>query len=75
MVGVHFDGIIFPGGKNACDEVFDDKQQGELKMYTGRDWDGVLEVKQTAFVKPLISQYRISAVLDIPASPGVCLGP
>ena len=60
VVGVHVDDIIVSGGKNACDKFFAQlkerfpvKNQGELKMYTGRafarDWEsGLLERNQTA---------------------------
>ena len=87
MIGVHVDDIIVSGEKDVCDEFFSElkerfpvKHQGELKMYTGcafeRDWEnGILEISQTAFVENLVSQYGISAVSDIAASPGVDLGP
>ena len=87
MVGVHVDDVIVSDGKNACEKFFAQlkerfpvKKQGELKMYTDcafvRDWEsGVLEMNQIAYAENLVAQYGISAISNIPGSPGVDLGP
>ena len=87
VVGIHVEGIIVSGGKNACDKFFAQlnerflvKNQGELKMCTGCvfvcDWESdVLEMNQTAYAENLVAQYGISATSNIPGSLGVDLGP
>ena len=87
MIGVHVDGIIVSGEQVLCDTFFSQLNQrfpvknlGQLKMNTvyafERDWDkGILEMNQTAFAKNMVQQYRISATLNIPGSPGVEFGP
>ena len=87
MVGVHvYDTVVF-GGKNAWEKFFAQlkerfpvKNQGDLKMYTGCafvcDWEsGVLEMNQTTYAENLVAQYGISAISNIPGSPGVDIVP
>ena len=64
----------------AINTMFPTNNLGELTWYTGCDfkpnWElGTLEITQKAFVESKLNRFGANSSSDIPANPGVELGP
>ena len=87
VMAVHVDEIVIAGLDEACREFraplntnFPTNKLGELTWYTGcafkRIWKlGTLEITQKAFVESMLNRFGVNSSSDIPATPGVELGP
>ena len=86
-MAVHVDDIVIAGSDEACrgfhaalNTKFLTNNLGELTWYTGcafeRTWElGTLEGTQKAFVESMLNRFGVNSSSDIPATPGVELGP
>ena len=86
-VAVHVDDIVIAGSDETCRDFhaalsmkFPTNDLGELTWYTGcafkRNWElGTLEITQKAFVESMLNHFGVNSSSDIPATPGVELGP
>ena len=87
IMAVHVDDIGIAGSDEACRDFraasntkFPTNNLGELTWYTGcafkRNWVlGTLEITQKAFVESMLNRFDVNSSCDIPATPGVELGP
>ena len=87
IMGVHVDDAVIVGSDEACRDfqaalkyMFPKNILGELTWYSGcafkRSWRlGTLEITQKAFVERMLSRFGVNSSSDIPATPGVELGP
>ena len=81
------DGIVVAGSDETCRDFHavlvaksPTNDLGELTWYTGcafkRVWElGALEITQRAFVERILNIFGVNSSSDIPATPGVELGP
>ena len=86
-MAVHVDDIVIAGSDEACRDFhaalntkFPTNNLRELTWYTGcafkRNWElGTLESTQKAFVESMLNHLGVNSSSDIPATPGVELGP
>ena len=87
IMAVHVDDIAITGSDEACRDFhaalvtkFLTNNLGELTWYTGRafkrDWEwGTFKITQKAFVESKLNRFGVNSSSDIPATPGVELGP
>ena len=87
VVAVHVDDIVIAGSDETCRDFhaalntqFPTNNLGELTWYTDcaftRNWElGTLEITQKAFVESMLNRFGVKSSSDIPATPGVELGP
>ena len=87
IMAVHVDDIVIAGSDESCRDFhaalvtkFPTNNLGELTWYTGcafkRDWElGTLEITQKAFIESMLNRFGVNSSSDIPATPGVELGP
>ena len=87
ITAVHVDGIVIAGSDKTCRDFhaalntnFPTNNLGELTWSTGcafkRNWElGTLEITQKAFVESMLNCFGVNSFSDIPATPGVELGP
>ena len=83
----HVDDIVIAGSDEACRDFhsalkteFPTNNLDELTWYTccafKRNWElGTLEITQNAFVESMPNRFVVNSSSDIPATPGVELGP
>ena len=79
--------FVIAGSDEACRDFhaplntkFPTKSLGALTWYTGcafkRNWElGTLEITQKALVESMLNRFGVNSSSDIPATPGVELGP
>ena len=84
---VHVDDIVIEGSGEACRDLhaalntkFPTNNLGELTWYTGCAFNrncelGTLEITKKAFVESMLNCFDVNSPSDIPATPGVELGP
>ena len=87
IMAIHVDDIVIAGSDEACRDFhaelntkFPTNNLGELTWYTGcafkRTWElSTLEITQKAFVESMLNRFGVNSSSDIPATPGVDLGP
>ena len=87
IVAVHVDDGVIAGADDTCGDFhaalttkFSTNYLVELTWYTGcafmRNWElGTLEITQYAFVERMLTRFGVNSSSDIPATPGVELGP
>ena len=87
MMAIHVDDIVIAGSDEACGDFhaalnakFPTNNLGEFAWYTGcafkRNWElGTLEITPKAFVESMLNRSGVNSSFDIPATPGVELGP
>ena len=87
IMPVHVDNIVIAGSDEACRDFhaalntkFPTNNLCELTCYTGcafkRNWElGTLETTEKAFVESMLNRFGVNSSSDIPATPGVELGP
>ena len=87
IMAVHVDDTVIAGLDEACRDFhaalntkFPTNNLGESTWYTGcafkRNWElGTLEITQKAFVESMMNRFGANSFSDIPATPGVELGP
>ena len=87
IMAVHVDDIVVAGSDEACRDFhaaintkFPTNNLGESTWFTGcafkRNWEfGTLEITQEAFVESMLTRFGVNSSSDIPATPGVEVGP
>ena len=87
IMAVHVDDIVIAGSDETCRDShaalttnFPTNYLGELTWYTGcafkRNWElGTSAITQKAFVESMLNRFGVNSSSDIPATPGVELGP
>ena len=87
VMAAHVDDIVISRSDEACRDFhaalntkFPTNNLRELTWFTGcafkRNWElGTLEITQKAFVESMLNRFGVNSSSDIPATPGVELGP
>ena len=87
IMAVHVDDIVIAGSGETCRDFhaasttkFPTNNRGELTWCTGCplkcNWElGTLEITQKAFVESMLNRFGANSSSDLPATPGVELGP